>query len=727
MRNILVSIFAFAFLYSQGHWETAISANDQWYYLIPENEPPSNWNDLEFTDSSWSIGPGGFGYGDNDDGTVISQTISVYLRKNFIVHNLSDLSRLILHADYDDGFIAYLNGMELARSENLGNQGTFVSYDQTTNNNHEALLYLGDYPDEYFIDSTQLHSLIHGGENVLAVQVHNVGISSSDMSSNFYLSFWIKNDSTYYGTTPDWFREPFVFTYSNLPIVIIDTDGQEIVNSPRIIAHMGIIDNLNSLNHIDDAYNGYDGQISIEIRGSSSQMFPKKQYALETQDDEGENSNVSILGMPEENDWILHAPYSDKSLIRNFLAYELARSMGRYSSRTRFCELLIDGDYKGLYIFMEKIKRDNQRVDISKLNPDEITGDDLTGGYIIKVDKWEGDNNEGWLSVPPLSGYEGVWYQYHYPKPQEIAEEQKNYIINYINEFEAEIANSSYNDPDSGYYNSIDLESFIDVSLMSEISKNVDAYRLSSFMYKDKDSESNRLTMGPIWDYNLSFGNADYYDGENSSGWQIDIQLGEDNFKIPFWWYRIWDDTTFQIAFNQRWQELRQTVFSDENIMNKIDSATSLISEAQSRNFIRWPILDQYVWPNAFVGGSYDNELNYLRGWILERLSWMDGQVLMGTESKDITGIYRLNNAYPNPFNPVTTVNFSIPSSDFVNVKIYDIKGREIKTLVNDEMLPGDYSIQWNGKNLASGIYFIRMLCSRGNSFNQTKRVLMLK
>ena len=193
MRNILVSIFAFAFLYSQGHWETAISANDQWYYLIPENEPPSNWNDLEFTDSSWSIGPGGFGYGDNDDGTVISQTISVYLRKNFIVHNLSDLSRLILHADYDDGFIAYLNGMELARSENLGNQGTFVSYDQTTNNNHEALLYLGDYPDEYFIDSTQLHSLIHGGENVLAVQVHNVGISSSDMSSSsyFYYSLYL--------------------------------------------------------------------------------------------------------------------------------------------------------------------------------------------------------------------------------------------------------------------------------------------------------------------------------------------------------------------------------------------------------------------------------------------------------------------------------------------------------------------------------------------------------
>ena len=96
---------------------------------------------------------------------------------------------------------------------------------------------------------------------------------------------------------------------------------------------------------MDDSFNGYDGQISIEIRGSSSQMFPKKQYALETQDIDGENLNVSILGMPAENDWILYAPYSDKSLLRNFLVYELARNMGRYASRTRFCELVINKNW----------------------------------------------------------------------------------------------------------------------------------------------------------------------------------------------------------------------------------------------------------------------------------------------------------------------------------------------------------------------------------------------
>jgi len=413
---------------------------------------------------------------------------------------------------------------------------------------------------------------------------------------------------------------------SNLPIVIIDTDDQEILDDPRIVAHMGIIDNGTGTNYINDPFNGYDGQISIEIRGSSSQDFPKKQYALETQDIDGDNLNVSILGMPSENDWILYAPYSDKSLLRNFLAYELARDMGRYASRTRFCELVINGDYKGLYLFMEKIKRDNNRVDISKLEPDETTGDNLTGGYILKVDKWDGENNDGWESASPLPEYDGTWYQYHYPEPDDIVYEQKDYINNYITDFELLVASESYNDPDTGYYDQVNIESFIDVSLMSEISKNVDAYRLSAYMYKDKDSEDGRLTMGPIWDYNLAFGNANYYAGGDPVGWQMNVDLGGDPYKIPFWWYRIWDDETFRDAFNQRWQELRQTVFSEEYIMNMIDSTIAVIADAQVRNFQRWPVLDEYVWPNAYIGGSYENEIDYLTDWITARLDWMDEQ-----------------------------------------------------------------------------------------------------
>ena len=709
---------------SQDHWETAVYADDEWVYLIPESELLSDWNTIGFDDSDWSTGPGGFGYGDEDDGTEIDSALSVYLRRIFAVTDPADLFSAILHADYDDGFVAYLNGTEIGRSFNLGEPGTFVPYDETTSTDHEAQLYWGGYPNAYTLDSLQLASLLTAGENVLAVQVHNVGITSSDMSSNFYLSFGIADESTYYGPPPDWFETPFVFNESTLPIVVIDTDGQEILNDPRIVVHMGIIDNDSGINNMDDSFNGYDGQISIEIRGSSSQMFPKKQYALETQDIDGENLNVSILGMPAENDWILYAPYSDKSLLRNFLAYELARNMGRYASRTRFCELVINGDYKGLYIFMEKIKRDNNRVDISKLDPDETTGDDLTGGYILKVDKWDGENNDGWWSASPLPEYDGTWYQYHYPEPDNIVDEQKDYINNYITDFELLIASEAYNDPNAGYYDQVNLESFIDVSLMSEISKNVDAYRLSAFMYKDKDSEDGRLTMGPIWDYNLAFGNADYYEGWDPAGWQMDVELGGDGFKIPFWWYRIWNDETFRNAFNQRWQELRQTVFSEEYIMNMIDSTIAIIDEAQIRNFQRWPILDQYIWPNAYVGGSYENEIDYLTDWITARLDWMDEQAMSEDDDHRLIKYYSLDPAYPNPFNPTTTIEFSIPRTEFVTVKVYNLVGHEITTLINDELFTGNYSIKWDGSHQPSGLYFVQI---ESGSFIQTRKMVLLK
>ena len=722
--KLLASLFVVSVILSQDHWETAVYADDEWAYQIPESELPSDWNTIGFDDSGWSTGPGGFGYGDEDDGTEIDPALSVYLRRIFAVTDAVDLIHAILHADYDDGFVAYLNGTEIGRSINLGEPGTFVPYDETTSTDHEAQLYWGGYPEAYTLDSLQLASLLTAGENVLAVQVHNVGITSSDMSSNFYLSFGIADESTYYGSPPDWFEPPFVFNESTLPIVVIDTDGQEILNDPRIVVHMGIIDNDSGINNMDDPFNGYDGQISIEIRGSSSQMFPKKQYALETQDIDGENLNVSILGMPAENDWILYAPYSDKSLLRNFLAYELARNMGRYASRTRFCELVINGDYKGLYIFMEKIKRDNNRVDISKLDPDETTGDDLTGGYILKVDKWDGENNDGWWSASPLPEYDGTWYQYHYPKPDDIVDEQKDYINNYITDFELLIASESYNDPDAGYYDQVNLQSFIDVSLMSEISKNVDAYRLSAFMYKDKDSEDGRLTMGPIWDYNLAFGNADYYEGWDPAGWQMDVELGEDYFKIPFWWYRIWNDETFRIAFNQRWQELRQTVFSEEYIMNMIDSTIAVIDEAQIRNFQRWPILDQYVWPNAYVGGSYENEIDYLTNWITARLDWMDEQAMSADDDHQLIRSYSLDPAYPNPFNPTTTIEFSIPRTEFVTVKVYNLVGHEITTLINDKLFTGNYSIKWDGSHQPSGLYFVQI---ESGSFYKTRKMVLIK
>ena len=358
--------------------------------------------------------------------------LSVYFRKTFSVEDISKLTSAIVSADYDDGFIAYLNGYEIGRSYNLPESGTFVPFDTQTSYDHEASLYSGGLPESILIDSLELNNILINGENVFAIQLHNISTSSSDMSGNFYLTFGIVDDSEFYLDPPFWFQEPVVYDESNLPLIIIDTYGAEIPDEPRIPAYMGIIDNESGFNQLTDDFNDYDGHITIERRGNSSQWNDKRPYRFETVDQDGENKNVELLGMPEENDWVLYAPWQDKTMIRNVLAYQLSNDMGRYASRTRYVELYLNGDYQGIYVLMEKIKRDNDRVNISKLNPEEIEGDDLTGGYILKFDWFfTGDNIGGFQSEN-----DGTTYNYHYPKPSDIVPEQEEYIQNYIDDFE---------------------------------------------------------------------------------------------------------------------------------------------------------------------------------------------------------------------------------------------------------------------------------------------------
>ena len=671
MRLLLITTSFFSsILLSQTHWETAVYAEDIWSYYVGTNQPPDNWNELTFDTSTWEVGQGGFGYADGDDNTVIPNTLSVYFRKSFNIMDVDEILATAIHGDYDDGFVAYLNGVEVFRSTNMGEPGTEVAYDQTTDTDHEAIMYQGEPPEVFVLYENDLDGILNIGENILAVEVHNVNATSSDMSGLFYLSFELNDGISYYGETPEWFYFPAEFSFSHLPIIVVSTNGQEIPNENKITAHMGIIDNSpGEINYLSDPYNHYDGFIGIEIRGSSTTWFPKKQFAVETRDSEGENNNISLFGMPEENDWIFNAPYTDKSLMRNVIIYKMARDAGKYASRTHYFELVINGDYKGLYVMFEKVKRDDNRVAISKLEPDEITGDDLTGGYIIKIDKWDGENVGGWYSEPPTETYGGFYYQYHYPKPDEIVYEQQQYIINYMDNFEQLVLNDDFANPETGYSSIIHWESFVDFFIMQEITKNVDGYRLSSYLYKDKDSDDGRLVAGPIWDFNLGFGNADYYEGWDTQGWQVEAVLPNDDFTIPFWWCVIWTDQSFRWAVQQRWNALRNEFLSNSSVNSLIDSLHAHMGQAVDRNFERWPTLGQYVWPNYYIGQTYEDEIEYLRNWIIDRMEWMDNELLSTHTTMCLTPEnFSINPLYPNPFNqsvsiPVSYTHLTLPTN----------------------------------------------------------------
>lgn len=166
---------------SPGNWETAVFCNDIWRYFTGLSEPPKGWDNPAFDDSSWPQGAGGFGFGDGDDNTIIQQCVSVYLRIRFNVPDTSEISMAVLHADYDDAFIAYLNGTEIARA---GITGSYPPFNQT-GADHESNMYRGGSPESFLIEKSLLRKALRQGENVLAFQVHNSSSASSDLSSNF--------------------------------------------------------------------------------------------------------------------------------------------------------------------------------------------------------------------------------------------------------------------------------------------------------------------------------------------------------------------------------------------------------------------------------------------------------------------------------------------------------------------------------------------------------------
>ncbi len=415
------------------------------------------------------------------------------------------------------------------------------------------------------------------------------------------------------------------FTSSNLPLMLINTYNQYIPDEPKVAGRMRIISNDTSLNYLSDSSKFYNHKIGIESRGSSSQSFPKRPYGFFTVDGTGADSNTTLIGLPAEHNWVLNASYNDKSLMRDMLTYELARRTGRYASRYRYCELFINGEYVGLYLLMEKVKRDANRVDISKLKPEDTTGNNLTGGYIVKIDKTTGNYSGGWTDTFPTypGSNQRVFFQYDYPEEAVMAPQQKAYIKNNIYLFETALSNAQFTNPTTGYRQYADVGSFIDYSLMNEISKNVDGYRLSTYLYKDKDTKAGKLMMGPIWDFSIAWGNADYNNSYSTAGWEIDLSSGS-----PFWWKRFRQDTAYVNAQFCRWNELRTSTLSFEGINNFIDSTTHFIKEATYRNFQRWPILGVYIWPNpAPLSYTFEDEVYNLKAWIYNRCLWMDNQL----------------------------------------------------------------------------------------------------
>ncbi|MGY6560291.1 MAG: CotH kinase family protein [Nitritalea sp.] len=401
-------------------------------------------------------------------------------------------------------------------------------------------------------------------------------------------------------------------------------------------------------------------RIGIEYRGKTSfRLSEKKGFNIETVDDAGNSIDVAFFGMPELDDWrivghVVNVQDNyiwDKSLMYNPLGYALSRSIGRYAARSQFVEIEVNGVYMGVYAFMERLKRGRDRIDIRALRADS---ENISGGYLLTIDKssigeagiglplsyfynnWDDDARytaensfrshydilgqklETEPFGPPYhpNMYRETYFLYDYPRRRNTIPAHDAYIQNYIHAFETALSSDDFSKNERSYLDYIEIESFVDYFILNELCRNVDAYRISTYLQKDRDG---KLAMGPIWDMNIGFDEGERIP-MNTWVMRYNDLVGNDPWMVPFWWPRLMEDSYFRAVLKERWTHFRRGPLTDQAMLSLVDSfADYLVSNgAVKRNYELW---------DQGIGVNYEESIEALKQFLKTRASWMDSEI----------------------------------------------------------------------------------------------------
>ncbi len=403
----------------------------------------------------------------------------------------------------------------------------------------------------------------------------------------------------------------------DLPVIVVDTHERAIPDEPKIPAEMRVFAHgIGALSALDSDTPNMESRLGIERRGHSSQVFPKPQYGVELRDSSGGTASVSLLGMPPATEWVFGAPYMDKSLIRNHLAYELSRSIGLYAPRTAFMELFLADDgathiglehYRGVYVLTEKIEQGPHRVNIERLARSDESEPEISGGYLLEWTYAERlEDSDRWFRTP-----RGAVLRIANPKPQDLTTAQQDWITDYVVAVEGALGESS-----DRYAALIDTESFVNYFLLNEFLRNSDVFFDSTFMHKNREGP---LCMGPPWDFDRALG---------------DVGLSEESevegFLLPTrgWGRRLLANPDFLRRYRERWKVLRQGELATEAIVARIDSAVATLGAAAGRNFAQWQVLGKYVPVNhPPYSKTFEEEVTKVKSWLAARADWLDAHM----------------------------------------------------------------------------------------------------
>jgi hypothetical protein len=696
----------------------------------------SGWQLVGFDDSLWETGITGVGYDTKStydallnfdlESEMRYQNSTAYVRIPFSVANAADAVELTLRMKCDDGFAAYLNGVEVAST----NAPAVLDWQSRATASYPA------GPDEPSIgfldfDISEFSDALLDGVNMLAIHALNDDERSSDLlvlpeldaiiadgssgsESAGYLAIPTPGadnsikipqasdpvvfsppgavftapvpvelstthtvDAIYYtldGSEPTAasseysgaisissttclrarsFKaglalgpvnsETYIFLdndvksfSSNLPILVLDNLGvaTNIPDTDAALAQPAILSifepGISGRTSLTNSFT-LSTRSGIARRGETSlRTVYKPNLAVETWGDGVDDDvNIAPLGLPSESDWVLWAPWeTDPAGIRNALIYELSNQTGNYAARTRFVEVFINlsgddlsmDDYAGFYVLMEKVKRSSVRVDIENITPLDNAEPNITGGYMLAIDK--GDAN-----TVRLSGMQQRSMQCN--DPRDITDQQKTYIQDYIINFEAQRWNPN---PETGYPAYIDTDSFVDHHMLNMLSRNADGLRISTFMSKPRDG---RLTMGPIWDLDRSQESGDSRDNDPTAWTGPSGTLYFTDSDAWAWWQPLLSNVDFWQTYIDHWQEYRIGTFSTSNVTAVIDQMGAEVAEAMARDIAKWtgfsdPRLGRtYLRPRTGsdgLDGTHQGEINHLKWWWTTRLNWLDTQ-----------------------------------------------------------------------------------------------------
>ncbi|MFI7079543.1 CotH kinase family protein [Micromonospora sp. NPDC049903] len=362
----------------------------------------------------------------------------------------------------------------------------------------------------------------------------------------------------------------------------------------------------------------------FRLRGQSSATFEKTPFRLEFWDNDDDDADYPVLGMPADSDWVLRGPFTDKALIREAFVYDLGREMGLPAPRYAFAEFYLNtdagpvaaDDYMGVYMIVETIKNSKNRLDLKQLRADDRTLPRITGGYIWKFE---------WMAaeepILPCTGPAATCWNYlEVADPSPLQPEQRDWLRNHLQEFHNVLRAPNFADPVSGYRAYIDVNSFIDQLILNELSREMDSYVRSAYFYKDRDT---KIFAGPLWDYDLSFSVGGFFANDQTAGWQhqqVRQPVAND------WFTQLLRDPAFVNEVRQRWQTLRRGLLSDASLQARINTLSAPLANGAQRNFQRWPNLTTrmvsfFVTPTA---PTWQGQVQVMRDWMLRRAAWLD-------------------------------------------------------------------------------------------------------